>query len=376
MSSHQAHHAVANFKSSDDDALPPPSPPVKEDPLRALTERGHQSVYNKGPPSAAESTEELGGAPANMEQLEALGPLQGEKDSGLKRASLDVELLAPRGPMAKETMLTFSNTLPRANANVVGVPGADAQMDGLIQAFQPAQQVPPVQRRLRVVQVPLEPFEPQQLVSDWKQKSLAKTPEHNSRECPKLETDKGGSQMPTFQPTVQLGGAPSNYNKAAPHSGAKAVVGPPPVSPKSPLTRAKWLEIREKLQGAAEPRLMQVIAMSKLEGLLPSSSSGETPETAPTRSTIPYLYQQPYELHKGPAGARGPNHPAAHPQQSAQIPVSTGNPNAREGPRKRGDPQGSYDLKRHNQGGAPILANSSPCAPNVLQVMPKGPHPR
>lgn len=359
---------MANFKSSDDVALPPPSPPVKEDPLRALTERGHQSVYNKGPPSSAESAEEIAGAPANTEQLEALGPLQGEKDSGLKRASLDVELLAPRGPMAKETMLTFSNTLPRANANVVGVPGADAQPDGLIQAFQPAQQVPPGQRRLRVVQVPLEPFEPQQLVSDWKQKSLAKTPEHNSRERPKLETDKGGPQMPTFQPTVQFGGAPSNYNKA--------VVGPPPVSPKSPLTRAKWLEIREKLQGAAEPRLMQVIAMSKLEGLLPSYSSGETPETAPTRSTTPSLYQQPYELHKGSAGARGPNHPAAPPQQSAQIPVSTGNPNAREGPRKRGDPQGSYDLKRHNQGGAPILGNSSRCAPNVPQAMPKGPHPR
>lgn len=329
-------------------------------------------MYNKGPPSAAESAEEIAGAPANMEQLEALGPLQGEKDSGLKRASLDVELLAPRGPMAKETMLTFSNTLPRANASVVGVPGADAEPDGLIQALQPAQ------HRLRVVQVPLEPFEPQQLVSDWKQKSLAKTPEHHSRERPKLETDEGGSQMPTFQPTVQFGGAPSNYNKAAQHSGAKAVVGPPPVSPKSPLTRAKWLEIREKLQGATEPRLMQVIAMSKLEGLLPSSSSssGETPETAPTRSAIPSLYQPPHELHKGSAGARGPNHPAAPPQQSAQIPVSTGNPNAREGPRKRGDPQGSYDLKRHNQGGAPILGNSSQCAPNVLQAMPKGPHPR
>lgn len=293
-------------------------------------------MYNKGPPSAAESSDEIAGAPAHRDQLEALGPLLREEDSveSLKRASLDVELLAPRSPMAKETMLTFSNTLPRANATVSG---AYAQPGDLARPFQPAQ------RRLRVVQVPLEPFEPQQLLPDWKRKPAPpKAPEHSSG-WESVETEKGGSQTPTFQPTAQFRGAPSNCNKAAPHSGAKAVATPrppqlpeaggPPVSPKSALTRAKWLEIREKTQGTAEPRLVQVIAVAKLEGRLSSQSSGERPETTPTR----------YELRKGWGDAQGPYHPAAHPQQSAQIPVVTGNPNPRES--GGGCKRGSSSLK-------------------------------
>ncbi|XP_029684018.1 phospholipid phosphatase-related protein type 3 isoform X2 [Takifugu rubripes] len=322
-----ARHAVANFKSSDDVVLAPPSPLVKEDPLRALTERGHESVYHKGPPSAAGSSEEIAGAPAHRDQLEVLGPLHREEDSveSLKRASLDVELLAPRSPMAKETMLTFSNTLPRANA---AVGGADAPPGELARPSQPAQ------RRLRVVQVPLEPFEPQQLLPDWKRKP-AKAPEHSDG-WESVETDKGGSPTPTFQPSAQFRGAPSNCNKAAPHGGAKAVAtprppqlpeaGPPPVSPKSALTRAKWLQIREKTQGTAEPRLVQVVAVAKLEGRLSSQSSGENPEPTPSR----------YELRKGWGDAQGPHHPAGHPQQSALIPVPTGIPRESVGACRRG----------------------------------------
>lgn len=366
----QAHHAVANFKPSDDVLLAAAGPLVKEDALRALTERGHESVYNKGPPSATGSNDEIAGAPANLDRLEALGPLRGETGSAenLKRASLDVELLAPRSPMAKETMLTFSNTLPRASANASGVPGADPQPEDVAQPLQPAQ------RRLRVVQVPPEPFEPQQLPPDWKRKP--KTPEHgNSWECPtvnSVETQKGGSDVPAFKPTAQFWGAPPNCHKAAPHSGAKAVATPrppqmpeagaPAVSPKSALTRAKWIQIREKTQGAAEPRLMQLIAVAKLEGHLSSQSSGEKPETTPTRSSISSLFQQPYELREGPVAARGPYPPAAHPQQPAQIPVITGNPHPREsvGASKRGDPRdSSYDLRGPNQRGAPVAGGGS-----------------
>uniref|UniRef100_A0AAQ6ID50 Phospholipid phosphatase-related protein type 3 n=1 Tax=Anabas testudineus TaxID=64144 RepID=A0AAQ6ID50_ANATE len=115
IAAYLAFHAVANFKSSEDVAPATPPPPPKEDPLRALTERGHESVYNKGPASASESNDEIAAAPTTMDRLEGLGPLQREKTSmgSLKRASVDVELLAPRSPMGKETMLTFSNTLPR-----------------------------------------------------------------------------------------------------------------------------------------------------------------------------------------------------------------------------------------------------------------------
>ncbi|KAE8294735.1 Phospholipid phosphatase-related protein type 3 [Larimichthys crocea] len=327
IAAYLAFHAVANFKSSDD-ITPAPPPPLKEDPLRALTERGHESVYNKGPASASESNDEIAAAPAPMDRLEGLGPLQREKDSmgSLKRASVDVELLAPRSPMGKETMLTFSNTLPRASMNVNGVLGANTGPEDPVQSVQPVQ---PVQRRLKAVQVPMDPMRSQQLVSEWKQKSMEMRglnvrdeAEHEASEdgseVGSVGTDEAGSQVPIYQPTVQPGRASSSRNPTPPPGGAKAVAtprppqipeaGPPPVSPKSALTRAKWLAIREKTTGegsargaANQPRLMQVITMSKQQGLLPSSSSVEkSSETTSTCSgtsstTDSPHYRPPYE---------------------------------------------------------------------------------
>ncbi|CAL8251848.1 unnamed protein product [Merluccius merluccius] len=54
-------HAVANFKSIEDVVHSGPPPP---DALRALAERGHDSVYNKGPASASESNDEISVVPA------------------------------------------------------------------------------------------------------------------------------------------------------------------------------------------------------------------------------------------------------------------------------------------------------------------------
>lgn len=204
----------------------------------------------------------------------------------LKRASVDVELLAPRSPMGKETMLTFSNTLPRASVNVNGVLGGGESM------VDPQGMVQLTQQRLKAVQAPLDPMRSQQLVSEWKQKSIemrhpSVRDDEASENSSEAGTDDGGSQAPTYQSQV-----PSGRNPTPPPGGAKAVVtprppqipeaGPPPVSPKSALTRAKWLAIREKAsgesgaRGASQPRLMQVIAMSKQQGLLPSSSSETT----------------------------------------------------------------------------------------------------
>lgn len=179
----------------------------------------------------------------------------------LKRASVDVELLAPRSPMGKETMLTFSNTLPRANMNVNGLLGASTGPEDLVQSVQP------VQQRLKAVQVPMDPMHSQQLVSEWKQKSMEmrslsirdeaeREASDDGSEVGSVGTDEGRTQVPIYQPTVQSGRAPSSRNTTPPPGGAKAVVtprppqmpeaGPPPVSPKSALTRAKWLAIREK----------------------------------------------------------------------------------------------------------------------------------
>lgn len=393
----QALHAVANFKSSDDVTPAPPPAPPKEDPLRALTERGHESVYNKGPASASESNDEIATAPAPMDRLEALGPLQREKDSmgSLKRASVDVELLAPRSPMGKETMLTFSHTLPRANMNINGVLGANVGPEEVVQPVQPVQ---PVQRRLKAVQVPVDPMRSQQLVSEWKQKSMEmrglsvrddgeREASEDGSEVGSVGTDEGSAQNPIYQPAVQSGRGPPSRNTTPPPGGAKAVVtprppqipeaGPPPVSPKSALTRAKWLAIREKTSGegsarsaANQPRLMQVIAMSKQQGLLASSSSGEkSSETTSTCSatsstTDSPRYHPAYEQREG-AGiitvdAHAPHHPIVQAPPIPQAPPLTGNGNPWEwaGASNGGDPRDTYDLNSLNRGDSAARGSS------------------
>lgn len=417
IAAYLALHAVANFKSSDDVTPAPHPPPPKEDPLRALTERGHESVYNKGPASASESNDEIAAAPAPMDRLEGLGPLQREKGSmgSLKRASVDVELLAPRSPMGKETMLTFSNTLPRASMNVNGVLGTS---DGPEDPVQPVQ---PVQRRLKAVQVPMDPMRSQQLVSEWKQKSMEMRglSVRDEAECEASEdgsevgsvgTDDGGSQVPIYQPSVQSGRVNTSRNPTPPPGGAKAVAtprppqmpeaGPPPVSPKSALTRAKWLAIREKASGEGsarsatnQPRLMQVIAMSKQQGLLPSSSSGEkssetTSTCSGTSSTAdsPH-YRAPAEHQSGiiTVDAHAPHHPVVQPPPPPQAPPLAGNGNPWEwvGTSNGGDPRDTYDLNSLNRGDSAARGSSfrphrsaSPCATVDPSPAPPPPHPQ
>lgn len=408
---------MANFKSSDDITLAPPPLPPKEDPLRALTERGHESVYNKGPASASESNDEITAAPAPLDRLEGLGALQRDKASmgDLKRASVDVELLAPRSPMGKETMLTFSNTLPRASMNVSGG-GLGANEDP---ADPPVQPVQPVQRRLKAVQVPMDPMRSQQLMSEWKQKSMEMrglssqddaerdANEDGSEGESAVGSDDRGSQVPIYQPAMHTG-RPSSCNPTPPPGGAKAVAtpkppqipeaGPPPVSPKSALTRAKWLAIREKTGGdsstrstANQPRLMQVIAMSKQQGLLPSSSSGEkSSETTSTCSASSSNADSPRhrsEQQREGAGivtvdAHAPHHPVVQAPLPPQAPPITGNGNPWEwaGPSNGGDHRDNYDLNSFHRGDSAARGSSfrphrslSPCAPADMAPPPHHP---
>ncbi|KAM8887868.1 phospholipid phosphatase-related protein type 3 isoform 2-T2 [Synchiropus picturatus] len=393
IAAYLAFHAVANFKSSDDVAPPPAPSPPKEDPLRALTERGHDSVYNKGPASASESNDEISSAPAPMDRLEGLGPLQREKASmgSLKRASVDVELLAPRSPMGKETMLTFSNTLPRASMNVNGGLGEGSGSSDQVQPAQPVQPVQPVQRRLKAVQVPMDPMRSQQLMSEWKQKSLemrGQSPrEDTEREASEdgserssVTTDDGGSQAPIYQPSVHSNRGTSSRNPTPP-PGPKPVAvatprppqipeaGPPPVSPKSAVTRAKWLAIREKTAGdsssrgaTTQPRLMQVIAMSKQQGLLPSQSSGEkSSESTSTGSGTsssadsPHYRQTSEQQREGSivtVDAHAPHHPVVQVPAPPQAPPLAGNGNPWEwaGASNGGDQRDTYDLNSHHRG--------------------------
>lgn len=260
-----------------------PSSPPPPDALRALAERGHDSVYNKGPASASESNDEISVVPPPREGGDGLGPpLRRERASvgSLKRASVDVELLAPRSPMGKETMVTFSHTLPRASMTI---PGAE-------EPFQHSE------RRLKPVQVPTDPMHSQELVSAWQQKSMERkrgedSPSEEGSEVSSVRQDEGLSQIPVYPPVVQpgrLANPPGGRVTVSPKPPHIPEAGPPAVSPKSALTRAKWLAITEKSSSrspSSQPRLMQVISMSKQQGLLPSSSSGETPKASETSSS-------------------------------------------------------------------------------------------
>ncbi|XP_074516656.1 phospholipid phosphatase-related protein type 3-like [Sebastes fasciatus] len=287
--------AVGNFKASDEDA---PSlqrlAPAQQKDLRVLSQRSHDSLYRKTP-RVSESREELGAGLGSG----ARSKVRREKASlaSLKRASADVELLATRGPMGKETMVTFSNTLPRvANGN---------------SPISPSDELPPSQRHM-TFHVPFDPQRSRQLVSEWRQRSL-ELRSQSSRDEEEDGGDEGGAaegdgdlEMPSsLYPTVQ-----ANKGNATP-TGARMVVAPPlvhipeeasrppPVSPKSAKTRAKWLSLTEG--GVKEPgpgpiavstprvpntqpnqppsqqRVTQVIAMSKQQahGVASSTKTSE-----------------------------------------------------------------------------------------------------
>ncbi|KAJ7993298.1 hypothetical protein DPEC_G00270980 [Dallia pectoralis] len=373
VAAYLAFHAVGNFRSSDDIVVKLAPPPQKEDALRALTQRGHDSVYNKGVASASESADEIV-APAPHDRLDGIGrPLQREKASmgSLKRASVDVELLAPRSPLGQQTMVTFSNTLPRASMNANGGLGANGGTEE--PAMQTAQ---PVQRRLKAVQVPMDPMRSQQLVTEWKQKSMEmrcmSLRDEAERDASEEGSDPGEEGSEEAAPQASLyasamhssrGASPIPVGPGSP-GGPRAVTtpraphkpeeGPPPVSPKSALTRAKWLSITEKsggsLRGAPnQPRIMQVIAMSKQQGLLPSSSSETaSPCTSSTASADSRHYRPPPEAQRDSAivtvDAHAPHHPVVH---SAGL-VSSGNGNPWEW--RGGDARDAYELNDLNRG--------------------------
>ncbi|XP_072313616.1 phospholipid phosphatase-related protein type 3a isoform X2 [Eucyclogobius newberryi] len=280
-------YAVGNFKASEEDA-----PCIsrltlsQQKDLRVLSQRGHDSLYRKTP-RASESREELGTGGRSKVRREKASL------ASLKRASADVELLATRGPMGKETMVTFSNTLPRvANGN---------------SPISPSDEPIPTQRHM-TFHVPYDSQRSRQLVSEWKQRSLELRSQSSREDEDDLDRTAGDERaagdseqaMPSsLYPTIQAKGSATptipRVAMAPPlvHIPEEAT-RPPPVSPKSAKTRAKWLSLTEG--GVKEPspgpiavstprvpnsqpsqlpsqqRVTQVIAMSKQQGSEGSSS--------------------------------------------------------------------------------------------------------
>uniref|UniRef100_A0A3Q4MKJ4 Phospholipid phosphatase-related protein type 3 n=1 Tax=Neolamprologus brichardi TaxID=32507 RepID=A0A3Q4MKJ4_NEOBR len=289
-------YAVGNFKASEEDApsLQRLASAQQKDGLRVLSQRSHDSLYRKTP-RVSESREELGlGSGARSKVRREKASL-----ASLKRASADVELLATSRPMGKETMVTFSNTLPRvANGN---------------SPISPSEEPVTTQRHM-TFHVPFDPQRSRQLVSEWKQRSM-ELRSQSSRdeeeggdgggEGGTAAGEGGDQQMPSsLYPTVQA-------NTTTP-TGARMVVAPPlvhipeeasrppPVSPKSAKTRAKWLSLTEG-GGLKEPgtgpiavSTPRVVAMSKQQGQGPTTPSTKTSEGGSSSGPGSNCSESPY----------------------------------------------------------------------------------
>lgn len=288
--------------------------------------------------------------------------MQREKASlgSLKRASVDVELLAPRSPMGKETMVTFSNTLPRATAAGPEEPA----------------------RRLITVPVPVDPMRSHQLVSEWKQKSLEmRSVSQQSEEGSKEDSDLGedtteeeSAPSPLYSATIPQPAKPVN----AP-TGARVVMPPkppvpPPVSPKNASTRAKWLSITEKSganipsapRATNQPRIMQVIAMSKQQGLLSNTPKSSEASSSSATSSITDTESPPYRppsKHDSSSGiitvdAHATHHPVVHMVSNPANPWEwRGTSNG-----KMTESYELNDLNREGSRGYRQLKNSSLCS--------------
>uniref|UniRef100_A0A8L0DQW5 Phospholipid phosphatase-related protein type 3 n=2 Tax=Oncorhynchus mykiss TaxID=8022 RepID=A0A8L0DQW5_ONCMY len=326
-------YAVGNFRSSEEDCLPQPvrraaSPPQqqREVVVRGRAQRGHASqhgsLYRSKTPRPSDSREELGTGRCKVRREKA-------SVASLKRASADVELLAPRGPMGKETMVTFSNTLPRvANGSSSTSPPGDDPSNQRHMTFHLSFDPRRSQPRLRPP-----------LVQEWRQQ---RSTERRSEEEGETDTSGGGEggaggggeagetgvmNPPSLYPTVQSANRaiatatpapaplvhipkegirhPPTVSPLPPSvSSLPPTVSPlppsvsslpPPVSPKSAVTRAKLMSLNQGGERVREgpipvttprvphqlpnqppnqPRVAQVIAMSKQHGPISSSAKG------------------------------------------------------------------------------------------------------
>ncbi|XP_064898029.1 phospholipid phosphatase-related protein type 3 [Columba livia] len=302
IAAYLAYHAVGNF-CAPAERVPAPAP--TKDALRALTQRGHDSVYHQ---NKSVSTDELN---PQTRLEEAARPVPREKNSlgSLKRASVDVDLLAPRSPMGKENMVTFSNTLPRVNTPSMDDPA----------------------RRHMTIHVPVDASRSKQLITEWKQKSLEGRSMTLAEEAAQGRGagDTGDDVPPSLYPTVQARAA----ERAAmgprvliqPRAGASQLVHIPEESQAGAGTtassgaavRAKWVMVAEK--GAAQrvanpPRLMQVIAMSKQQNIV-SITPKHSETSSSSTSSDSSQYRSPSERDSSSIitiDAHAPHHPVVH----------------------------------------------------------------
>ncbi|XP_054836334.1 phospholipid phosphatase-related protein type 4 [Eublepharis macularius] len=280
-------YAVGNFLPSEENMF---HQNQHREPLRSLTDMSQDASRilpgKNGPSNDAISTH-------HAESMLNRNHRETGSLTNLKRANADVEIITPRSPMGKENMVTFSNTLPRVNT-----PAMEESA-----------------RRNATIHASMDSARSKQLLSQWKNKN-----ESRKLSLQVIETDSGQSppraiEMRSSSEPSRVGvngdhhGPTNQYLKIQPGSmpvcnsvglsgprvsiqsrpGSSQLVHIPEetqenvnTSPKTSTARAKWLKAAEKTVGCrtnSQPRIMQVIAMSKQQGVLqgsPKSSEGST----------------------------------------------------------------------------------------------------
>ncbi|XP_035307924.1 phospholipid phosphatase-related protein type 4 isoform X3 [Cricetulus griseus] len=286
-------YAVGNFLPSEDSML------QQRDALRSLTDLNQDpsrvlSAKNGSSSDGIAHTEGI----LNRNHRDA------SSLTNLKRANADVEIITPRSPMGKESMVTFSNTLPRANTPSVEDPV----------------------RRNASIHASMDSARSKQLLTQWKSKnesrkmslqvmdtepegqSPPRSIEMRSSSEPSRVGVNGDHHVPGNQYLKIQPGTVPGCNNSMPggprvsiqsRPGSSQLVHIPEetqenisTSPKSSSARAKWLKAAEKTvacnRSNSQPRIMQVIAMSKQQGVLQSSPKNAEGSTVTCTGSIRY----------------------------------------------------------------------------------------
>uniref|UniRef100_A0A4W4GS44 Phospholipid phosphatase related 4a n=1 Tax=Electrophorus electricus TaxID=8005 RepID=A0A4W4GS44_ELEEL len=360
-------YAVGNFK------------PMLREPLRPLPNLTTEHVARLLQPKSLSMRERP--TSARSESILLRGPQRSGSSMGsLKRASTELECITPPSPLCKESLVTFSNTLPRTHS----LGGEE-----------------PIPRRHAAIHASMDSTRSKQLLSQWKSKNEGRKmslqalgamvmPEGEEVRSPQRSMELRCSSEPAAMGLDgELRGGPMpQYVKLPPgavplpnHVGGGGLAGGARVSIQSrpgssqlvhipeetqentcssPREdcgevcdggggngRSKWLKVAEKsgvCRTNSQPRIMQVIAMSKQQGMLQGSPKSEGSTVSCTGSI---RYKALTDQEPGP----GIVHVDAHPESRPMVksPSADGTGSWRWRPQERASLRQSFELNDLNR---------------------------
>uniref|UniRef100_A0A672G625 Phospholipid phosphatase-related protein type 3 n=1 Tax=Salarias fasciatus TaxID=181472 RepID=A0A672G625_SALFA len=265
-------YAVGNFQSSEE--APSAPPPVVHRPPCSLPHISQEAVLHHLQMKALAG--EPGIPTSHSEGLLHRGLQQQRPDDSLKRSSADVEVISPHSPQNKDAMMTFSHTLPR-----VHTPQAMA-------AYEEAAR----RHAATLHHASMDSSRSKQLLSQWKSKNNNHKLGLNGGFDAHAYMSKLAAGASTTLPTncsgitggarIAMQSRPGSSQLVhIPEEAVGGGGGGDGMSTVNSTIQANWQRAVEKTAAcrtnengqSAQPRIMQVIAMSKQQGLTTAPSS-------------------------------------------------------------------------------------------------------